>query len=82
MSIVPDKQNEWHFVNASFLEIDNITGNSELTKTQTEALNRLLALKFSDSNQKTLEVTHLVKHEIIVEGPPRKQRYYPVSPLR
>lgn len=83
MQLVPDfSRNEWFFSEAEpeVNAIDFIVSRDELLPEQRDVLQNFVSAKFK-LMKSSLGCTHLVKHEIVTDSPPIKQRYYPVSPV-
>lgn len=78
LGIVPNlRNNEWFF-SSDPVEIAGV--DAALTEDQNSRLSELVErnLKLMGT---TLGCTDKIEHEMIVDGPPIKQRYYPVSPV-
>lgn len=78
LGVAPNLRNyEWCF-SSKPIEIAGV--NTSLDEDQSrrmqEMVNRNMKLMGS-----TLGIFNVIEHEIIVDGPPVKQRYYPVSPV-
>lgn len=82
MGIVPDlRTGEWTFSTSNFSSLDEVIISRSLLKTeQDQHLNNLINSMFDQITGNDIGCTTLVKHQISADGPPVKQRYYPVSP--
>lgn len=84
MEIIPNlSQNVWKFaVDEINLNTNdrNILPRTELTQEQKEALETCINNVFSDMPDK-IGCTNVIRHRIITNSEPIKQRYYPVSPV-
>lgn len=79
MGVVPDlRRGEWLF-SAEPVHLSSIGIGQELSIDDRTRLDDLVERHFSRSTQ-ALGCTNLVEHRIVVNGPPIKQRYYPISP--
>lgn len=78
--IVPDlRRGEWTF--STDIPISSVEHlSSELIPEQQLALENLLHTSFPACQKGELGCTNLIQYEIKVNGPPIKQRYYPISP--
>jgi hypothetical protein len=83
MGIVPDlRRDVWHFSSDPRVNsVLSVHDQSVLTLEQSKILDTLLKLKF-DPLSEGMGNTTLAEHEIVVDSPPIKQRYYPVSPYK
>lgn len=76
--VVPDLRNDiWHFSEDETLDYLECNLNSE----QKEALDNLVGEYFRGTRNDDVGCTNVLEHEIVVNSPPIKQRYYPVSPI-
>lgn len=79
LGIVPNlRNNEWFF---SAETVHVATVDTHLDENQETKLNELVDKTFGLMGDDVIGCTNLVEHEILVDGPPVKQRYYPVSPV-
>lgn len=84
MGIVPDmRKGEWFFSTEtpSAPEISAIECEADLTSEQRDKLDALVSGYFDKIGDK-LGCTSIVKHKIVTNSEPIKQRYYPVSPFK
>ena len=80
MDIIPDMRSDvWRFGERA--EIGALTPSDLLTSDQRAQLDRLIRAYFQDMTGPLGTVTS-VEHEIIVDSPPIKLPYYPVSPVK
>lgn len=84
MNFIPDlRKGEWIFGDENINEnsqINFIQTADDLTLGQREQLNKTVNDYFDSIKDIKLGCTSVVKHSIITNSPPIKQRYYPVSP--
>lgn len=64
-------------------EVCAIIPRHELSPIETIKLNKVIGkFKSISTSEKGLGKTNLVVHKIVTQGPPIKQRYYPLSPVK
>lgn len=80
MEIIPDlRRDVWKFSHEEELfELNTI--EAELNTEQRQVFDDFIEQKFKLMGN-SVGCTHLIEHEIIVDSPAIKQRYYPVSPV-
>lgn len=84
LGIVPDmRKGEWHFSDEDFSapELSLIQCEADLGADQRARLDAVVSAYFNKIGDK-LGCTSVVKHKIITNSEPIKQRYYPVSPFK
>lgn len=80
MGIIPDlRRDVWKFCSSEEL-MELQTVESRLSPEQNSTFGEFIKKKFERMGQ-SIGCTHLIEHEIVVDSPPIKQRYYPVSPV-
>lgn len=84
LGIVPDmRRGQWYFSSELLVnsEVALINCEADLSEEQQEKLNNVVRDYFNKIGDR-LGCTSMVKHKIITDSEPIKQRYYPVSPFK
>lgn len=84
LGIVPDmRRGVWYFSSQPPLtpQVTSVQCETDLNSDQRLRLSKLISSYF-DSIGDRLGCTSVVKHKIVTNSPPIKQRYYPVSPFK
>lgn len=85
MGIVPDlRRGEWYFSTTSPPNpvLNKLVAVEDLTNAENLLINKIVDEHFTKHEPNKIGCTSLVKHTIITESEPIKQRYYPVSPYK
>uniref|UniRef100_A0A1Y1NGJ5 RNA-directed DNA polymerase n=1 Tax=Photinus pyralis TaxID=7054 RepID=A0A1Y1NGJ5_PHOPY len=85
MGIIADiSRGEWYFSSKEehSVQIKHIESQSDLSTVQQVRLDAIVQDYFNTFKENELGCTSIVKHKIITNSPPIKQRYYPVSPYK
>lgn len=85
MGIVPElRRGEWYFSTTCPPNpvLNKLTAAEDLTDSQKLLIDEIVDKHFAKYEPNKLGRTSLVKHSIITDSEPIKQRYYPVSPYK